>query len=490
MILPRRIETTAAGLEGIVRAKASSGAGIACMYVTEPSKDAPRTLETIMVSEKEVMRISAPLAESAFPSLTPAFRAAGIYEREIWEMSGVLPLGHPDLRPLKMRTRTTGSYPMQKAETDENAHPHKVIIPRNRMFGEGLFEIPVGPIHAGVIEPGHFRFSVTGENILLLRTYLGYKFRGIEKMMETPVARDSTRIAERISGDNSVAHSLAYLQAVEGAAEIPPRARYVRTIYAELERMYYLLNGMSGIALDTSLSVPAQMGFALKERILRLNERISGHRMLRNTLMPGGLRKDLSSGSMAEIESETLRVKVGADELFGMLSSSPSFRDRADTTGILSKKDAVALRAVGPAARASGIEHDVRKDRPYEAYGSVRMKVATHTAGDVYARLKVRYDELTESVSIISQCLNSMEPGGISCPVKTEDGFYVGMAESPRGEVMHCVHVRNGEIWRYKIRDPSFPNWPALELAVLGNIVPDFPLVNKSFDLSYSGNDL
>ena len=490
MMSLRYIETTSAGLTDAVKAEASSGAGIACMYATEASKDALRSLEVIMISDKEVVRISAPLQESVFNSLMPAFRAAGIYEREISEMSGILPLGNPDMRPLKMRTRTTGSYPMQKTKADDQAYPHPVIIPRNRMFGEGLFEIPVGPIHAGVIEPGHFRFSVTGENILRLRTYLGYKFRGIEKMMETPVGKDNTKLAERISGDNAIAHSLAYLQAIENGTDIPQRARYVRTVYAELERMYYALNGISGIALDASLSVPAKAGFALKERVLRLNERISGHRMLRNTLMPGGLRKDLSEASMADIENETLRLKVETDELFRMLTSSPSFRDRADTTGILRKEDAVMLRAVGPVARASGIEYDVRKARPYEAYGSVRMKVATHTAGDVYARLKVRYDEFIESVSIISQCLNSMEPGEISCPVETEDGFHIGMTESPRGEIIHCVHVRGGEIWRYKIRDPSFPNWPALELAVLGDIVPDFPLVNKSFDLSYSGNDL
>ena len=484
----RRIVTDADLLEDTVRAEASAGAGIACMYVVEGAADAPRTLETIMISGKEALRISAPLRESAFRSLTLAFRAAGIYEREISEMSGVLPLGHPDMRPLKMRTRTTGVYPMQKE--DKDGYPHKVIIPRNRMFGDGLFEIPVGPIHAGVIEPGHFRFSVTGEHVLQLRTYLGYKFRGIEKLMEIPVGRDNTRMAERISGDNAIAHSLAYLQAIEGDTEIPIRAKLIRTVYAELERIYYHLNGISGIALDASLSVPAQTGFAMKERILRLNERISGHRMLRNTLMPGGLRKDMSEGSMKDIEREMVRLRFEADELFGMLTSSPSFRDRADTTGILSKEDAVALRTVGPVARASGIEYDVRKNHPYAAYGSIHMRTITHTSGDVYARLKVRHDELLESVSIIIQCLNSAEPGEISCPVRTEDGFRIGMTESPRGEVIHCAHVRNGEIWRYKIRDPSFPNWPALELAILGNIVPDFPLVNKSFDLSYSGNDL
>jgi Ni,Fe-hydrogenase III large subunit len=489
-VIVRNIVTATEGLENTVKTEALSGAGIACMYVVEASERTPRSLETIMVSAGEVLRISSPLPESAYPSLTPAFEVAGIYEREISEMSGVLPLGHPDMRPLKMRTRATGSYPMQKTEEDEQVIRHPVIIPRNRMFGDGLFEIPVGPIHAGVIEPGHFKFSVTGEHILMLRVYLGYKFRGIEKMMETPVGRDNTRLAERISGDNGIAHSLAYLQAIEHDTEIPMRAKYVRTIYAELERIYYSLTGISGIALDASLSVPAKKGFALKEEVLRLNENVSGHRMLRNTLMPGGLRTDMSNSSMDGIRNKVTRLRTDVDELFEVLASSPTFRDRADTTGTLSKEDAVRLGTVGPVARASGIDRDVRKDHPYAAYASIRMRTVTHTSGDVFARLEVRKDELLESVNIITQCLNSMEPGDISCPVETNDGFHIGMSESPRGEVIHCVHVEDGNIWRYKIRDPSFPNWPAIESAVLGNIVPDFPLVNKSFDLSYSGNDL
>jgi Ni,Fe-hydrogenase III large subunit len=348
----------------------------------------------------------------------------------------------------------------------------------------------VGPIHAGVIEPGHFRFSVAGEPIQMLRVHLGYTHRGIEKMLESPVNKDNTRLVERISGDNAIAHCLAYLQAIEDGTEIPMRARFVRTVYAELERLYYLLSGMAGIAMDTALSVPATKGYVLKERILRLNERISGHRMLWGTLRPGGLRVDLNDGSASEIEREMLRLKFDVDDLFEIMTSSPSFMDRTETTGILTNDDAVGLRAVGPVARASGVDYDVRKDHPYAAYGAVGLNVPTYMSGDVHARLKVRKNEIVESISIITQCLNNMEAGETSCSVRTRDGFHIGMAESPRGEVIHCVHVTDGRIVRYKIRDASVPNWPALELAVLGNIVPDFPLVNKSFDLSYSGNDL
>lgn len=473
----------------IVRDQTKIGFGIACMYVKEQSDYESRALETIMVSQDEVLRISAYLADNTYTALTPENPAANIYEREIAEMSNILPLGHSDLRPLKLRKTWTDSYPMQKAE-DLSDHSRPVLIPRNGMVGEGVFEIPVGPIHAGVIEPGHFRFSVAGEPILMLRTYLGYTYRGIEKLMETSVKKNNIHLIERVSGDNAIAHSLAYLQAIERDTEIPMRARFIRTILAEMERIYYLISGMAGIALDTALSVPAQKGYMLKERMLRLNERITGHRMLWGTLKVGGVKKDLSENDIKDIENEVVRLKFEVDEMFDVMMMSSSFLDRAETTGVLSNQDAVRLRTVGPVARASGVEYDVRKHHPYEAYGLVGMKVSTHTSCDVYARLKVKKNEILESISIITQCITSMDKGGISCEVEFKDGFSMGMTESPRGEVIHCMHVINGNIWRYKIRDASFPNWPAIESAVMGNIVPDFPLINKSFDLSYSGNDL
>lgn len=476
-------------LTDTVRVQASLGFGIGCMYVNEQSDHSVRTLETIMVSDDEVLRISAYLPGEVYGSLSGEFPSASVYEREISEMSNVLPLGHSDLRPLKLRTVWEDTYPMKKGDNASTVS-RSVPIPRNGMVGEGLFEIPVGPIHAGVIEPGHFRFSVAGEPILMLRAYLGYKYRGIERMMETPVSKDNTRLMERVSGDNAVAHSLAYLQALEGEAEIPVRAQLVRTIYAELERIYYMLSGMAGIALDTALSVPAAKGYMLKERILRLNEKVSGHRMIWNTLVPGGLRRDLAESSAKDIEKEALHMKFEVDELFETMVDSPSFMDRAENTGILTNEDALRLRVTGPIARASGIEYDVRKSHPYASYGRIGMKIPTHISGDVYARLKVKKNETLESISIILQCLGQMEEGPIFRKIGTEDGFHMGMTESPRGETIHCMHVINGKIWRYKIRDPSFPNWPAIEQAVLGNIVPDFPLINKSFDLSYSGNDL
>jgi len=484
----RTIESTINDLLSVVKSQITLGFGLASMYVTEPNATKLRTLEVIMISETEVIRISSVLEKPEFPSLTPYVPAAGIYEREISEMSKVVPINHPDMRLLKLRKVYDDGYPLQKSTLEGTFRD--VGIPQNDMIGEGIFEIPVGPIHAGVIEPGHFRFSAAGEPILMMHTYLGYKYRGMEKLFETPVEKNNTRLAERISGDNAIAHSMAYLQALESDTEIPQRAKFIRTIYAELERMYYLMSGISGIALDTALAVPAAEGYALKETMLRLNQEVSGHRMLRGTFRPGGVRRDIDDDTVEKIESGMVHIKLDLENLFEIIISSPSFLDRAETTGILTNDLAMKLRTVGPVARASGVKYDVRKSHPYAAYDKIKMRVPTETTGDVAARLKVRKEEISESISIITQCINTIEPGDLFCNIETKDGVHIGMTESPRGEVLHCMHVMNGNIWRYKIRDPSFPNWPAIEYAVLGNIVPDFPVINKSFDLSYSGNDL
>jgi Ni,Fe-hydrogenase III large subunit len=461
-------------LPDIIRDYSKRGFGLVCMY----ARDVPdgHVLEVVMAGDG-VERITARVDGTMYRSLTSEIPGASLYEREIYETSGIYPAGHPDMRPLRSRS-TWGSLSGGDA------------IPHNDIFGDGIFEIPVGPIHAGVIGPGHFRFSVAGEPILMMKAYLGYSRRGVEKLMETPVSYDNAPIAERISGDNAVAHTLAHLQTVEQDTEIPERARFIRTMLAELERIYNHLGTMAGIALDTALAVPAAHGNMLRESILRLNEKICGHRQLWGILRAGGLSKDVSETVLAEIERELMRIKFDTEDLAGVMTRSPSFMDRAETTGRLSYEDAVRLRAVGPVARASGVNADVRKMRPYAAYDKVAFDVPICPSGDVYARMTVRKREIIESISVIIQCINEMKDGPICTDVKTKDGFYAGITESPRGETVHCAHIEGGRITRYKIRDASFPNWPALECAVIGNIVPDFPVVNKSFDLSYSGNDL
>ena len=472
----------------VVESKVKEGHRLMCMYVQEPTDNKKRQLQILMASADGALMISVEI-ENGYGSLTSVI-PSGIYEREIMEMSGVSSIGNDDMRPLKLRYITEGAYPLQKVMIPTDAERILTPIPHNGMDGDGIFEIPVGPIHAGVIEPNHFRFSVAGEPILMMRTYLGYAHRGIEKLMETDVLRDNTKLAERISGDNCIAHCLAYLQAIERDTDIPLRAKYIRTILAELERIQCHLGGITGIATDTALSVPAAFGSGIRERMLRLNEGISGNRWLKGMLIPGGVNKDLLQRDADSIFEELARLKRDLASMLGSLKDSPSFTDRVENTGILSKEDAERSEVVGPVARSSGVGRDIRKEHPYEAYGLISPRVSVREAGDVYSRLMIKAGEIENSIDMISQCLGSMKDGPILTEVKEVDGLTIGVVESPRGETVHCIHVVNGRIWRYKIRDASFVNWPALEIAVSGNIIPDFPLINKSFDLSCSGNDL
>lgn len=471
-----------------ILAKHSEGFGLMCMYANEGGKT-ERSIRTLLRKGAETVSFLTPLESDGYDAVSIRVPQARPYEREMREMSGLNPRGLSErYGPQRLQWAYKGAHPLQKEPLPEEriACP----IPNNRLQGEGVFEIPVGPVHAGIIEPGHFRFSVAGEPILKLRAHLGYTYRGIEKMMEGVAQTDRTRIAERISGDTSVANALAYAHALEGDTPIPERAKLLRTVFAELERIYCHFGDIAGIAQDTGFSVPAAYGAGLREKILRLNEIVGGHRFLMGTIVPGGVRRDISDDSLNAIGNRLLKVSFDIEELVGMMEGSSTFTDRAETTGTLTNRDALDYRVLGPAARASGVKTDVRKERPYDAYGTVGFRVFTRDRGDVYSRMLVKAAEIAESTSIINQCLDMIEPGELRAKIIPSEGLGLGIVEAPRGELVHAAESVGGEIWRYRIRDPSFINWLALERAMPGNIVADFPLINKSFNLSYSGNDL
>jgi Ni,Fe-hydrogenase III large subunit/Ni,Fe-hydrogenase III component G len=431
-----------------------------------------------------------------FRSLTPQIYAADWYEREIMDMFGLTPLGHPDLRPLVLYDDwPQGVYPLRK---DFDPHSKVPRVPNEyhykKVDGEGVFEIPVGPVHAGVIEPGHFRFSVAGEPVINLEIRLGYVHKGIEKLSEGMPYAKGVYLAERISGDNGVAHSAAYCQAIEKAAgiAIPARAGYMRTVFLEMERAYNHLGDIGGISLDTAYNVGASHAYILKEKMLRLNELVTGSRLLRSVNCIGGVRRDVGEDNALKIRETLLSIKLDFKELVDLITTTPSLLDRVETTGRLSAEAAKGLNIVGPGARASGIDRDVRRDHPYAAYDRLKFRVPVYKEGDVNARMHVKIDEVYESLSIIEQALDGMPSGDISCAFGDIAPGVCGMslAEAPRGEAVHWIVTGDGKPYRHKIRDPSFCNWLAMEEAVPGNIVPDFPLINKSFNLSYSGNDL
>lgn len=430
------------------------------------------------------------------PSLTTEVPCAEWYEREMRDMLGLIPIGHPELKPLVLYDDwPSGEFPLRKDFPQDRRVPRVPIgYDYRKVEGEGVFEIPVGPVHAGVIEPGHFRFSVAGEPILNLELRLGYAHKGTEKLFERSSYAKGVFIAERISGDSSFSHSLAFCQAVEGMTRAAPeRAEYLRTIYAELERIYNLLGDVGGIALDVAFNVAAHHAYIMREKLLDLNDFLVGSRLLRGVNCLGGVRKDVPPDKVPKVVDELVRLKLDLRDFASLVLGTQSVLDRTETTGVVSLVTARDLNLVGPVARASGLDRDVRRDHPYAAYRQMSFRVPVRYEGDVQARLSVKLDEIGESISLVEQALGGLPLGAIREDVgEIEEGrTSMSLVESPRGELVHwTVSGREGTPFRHKVRDASFHNWRAMETAVLGNIVPDFPLINKSFNLSYSGSDL
>lgn len=441
--------------------------------------------------------IGSDIKSNKFQSIARQVPAANWYEREMHEMFGVVPEGHPGLQKLNLHEDFPENvFPLRKS-FDPSTKPNRVNGVRKfrKVEGEGVYEIPVGPVHAGIIAPGHFRFSVAGEPILALELRLGYTHKGIEKRFESLGLDKGVFLAERVSGDNSLSHSTAFCQAVERAAGIvvPARAAYIRTVFLELERIYYHLGDIAGIATDVGFSVGAAEANRLKEIAMRLNEEACGSRVLRGINRIGGVRIDISQKTKERLLEMVSHLLFDSKKLEAMLLSSSSLMDRVERTGTLQEETAREVNIVGPAARASGIYRDVRMDHPYAAYEKLKFKVPLYKGGDVLARTRVKFEELEESCSIVRRALWSMPDGKLfSKPPKIKEGSRaLGYTESPRGETIYYIRMgKKNSISRCKVRDPSFCNWIAMEHAVPGNIVPDFPLVNKSFNLSYSGSDL
>jgi Ni,Fe-hydrogenase III large subunit len=353
----------------------------------------------------------------------------------------------------------------------------------------------VGPVHAGIIEPGHFRFGLAGEPVLYLQLRLFYVHKGTEKRFERLPWRHGLFLAESISGDTAVGHALAYAHAIERLAgvEIPPRARYLRTILLELERVYNHLADVGALATDVAFSVPASRAQVLREGLVTLQERLFGSRLLRGSIALGGVKCDLTPGRGKELLAHLERLEREFDELVTLLIDSGTFTDRVDGTGILAHQAARDLGIVGIAARASGLDLDARRDQPHDAYSALRFQVPVEEGGDVRARLMVRAREVEQSLSILRQALGELPEGPASTPLPDAlpaSASALGWAEAWRGECLHWVRTDgHGRLDRVKVTDPSSKNWPGLVQAVPGNILPDFPVINKSFNLSYSGND-
>lgn len=440
--------------------------------------------------------------DKTFPSLTPHIHEASDYERKIQTFFGLVPEGHPNPRPIIMHENWPKDvYPLRKdfkwdlhpKEVPERDHPFVF----NRIEGEGIYELPVGPVHAGIIEPGHFRFNLAGEEILSLEPRLGYSHKGVEKLFETFDLEKSLTLSEHIVGDSAFAYSMLFCQAIETAAgvRVSERAKYLRTIFAELERLANHFGDIGAIMMDTGFNVGMAEGARMRETIMQLNDDLSGSRFLRGVNRFGGVATDLDTGRIAHIREVLEGLKKDFAHVVSIAENSSTLLNRLKETGILPLDIAKDHGATGIAGRACGIARDMRVLMPYAAYADMPVEIATAQSGDVYGRFVVRIKEVFNAFAIISDALDRLPTlKAEKLPEKITlkpNQYVISIVEAWRGDTICLLSTDGvGRVARVALRDPSFLNWPALGYAGKGNMVPDFPLINKSFNLSYTGTDL
>lgn len=451
-----------------------------------------------------LLRTSVNLNHPVLPSQATVYPAANRSERHSQDMFGIEFSGHPDPRRwTRHQAWDKHQYPLRKdfpaAGTAQEITPPDMHYDFIKGHGEGVYEIPVGPVHAGIIEPGHFRFLAVGELILNLEERLGYVHKGIEKIAESRTPEKLARLAGRVSGDTTVGHTWAACMAMEQAAgiTIPVRASLIRGILAEREHIANHLGDMGAICNDVAFSFAFMQFGRLRELWLRQNAKVFRHRLLMDKIIPGGVSCDLSEADCAAIYQEISGLRKDLAEIVTAVDLSASLEDRLYTAGYLSKQTAAAFGTLGFVGRASGQTFDVRRDAPYAPYRDLTFNVPVETQGDIASRFWVRAKEINVSLKIIEQLLEQLAKTGNSkvlladwaAPTAGSEGL--GCIEGWRGEIVAYVRfAENNRICRYYPRDPSQHNWPALEKIVLNNIVPDFPVCNKSVNASYSGSDL
>ncbi|RDK00284.1 NADH-quinone oxidoreductase subunit C [Paraburkholderia lacunae] len=432
-----------------------------------------------------------------YPDLSAIFPCATRMQRAVYDLLGLRAMDAADTRPWLNHGNWPADYfPLQKLSSgNERFESQEADYPFVQVAGDGVHEIAVGPIHAGIIEPGHFRFSVVGEKVLRLEERLGYTHRGIERLFETTHVLLGQRLAGRIAGDTTVAFSWAYCMAVERALNvfIPPRAQWLRAVMLERERVANHLGDLGALGNDAGFAFGLAQFSRMKEDWLRLNDRVFGHRYLMDQIVPGGVARDVPAEFIEAVRDQCERIEGEVRVMQRIYEEQSGLQDRFTGAGRLPANVAAHFSVCGLAARASGLGIDVRIDHPYAPYHEVQPQMMCDNRGDVAARVAVRFNEVYESLRLIRTFLGGLPEGGIVEPVETgrPPSCGVGWVEGWRGDVFVAIETgENGTISRCHCHDPSWQNWPALEHAIIGNIVPDFPLINKSFNLNYAGHDL
>jgi Ni,Fe-hydrogenase III large subunit len=431
--------------------------------------------------------------DGSFPSVGATHAPAIRLERAIADLSGLKARGAPDPRPWLDHGRWPLAHPLGAGAPAGDGEPGRYAFLGAE--GVGLHQIPVGPVHAGIIEPGHFRFHASGETIVRLEARLGYVHKGVEHLMAGADLRRGAQLAGRVSGDSTVAYQIAFSRAVEAASGIvaPPRAAWLRALMAEIERVANHLGDIGAICNDASFALMHAHTSALRELTLRAADHAFGHRLMMDCVTPGGVLVDLDRDRRAALRELTTTIRDKFPRLVELYDNTASLQDRTVGTGRLDPELALRFGCGGVIGRASGRDFDARRDHSYSPYDELRFDTPVWREGDVNARVWVRIREVEESVRLIGQILDRLPVGPIHAERQPAGRAGEGWAlvEGFRGDVF--VHVRlgdDGKIARCHLRDPSWFQWPLLEAVIEGNIVADFPLCNKSFNCSYSGHDL
>ena len=479
-------------------AAAADGQLVALWATLYPDAAPAAMVRAALLVDGGLLVLELPLGSAAQPyrGLQDVYPAAARMQRAAADLTGVRS-DAPDQRPwLRHAGWRRDEFPLARAPAPPSASAPPVDdYAFVRVDGEGVHEVAVGPVHAGIIEPGHFRFSIVGEKVLRLEQRLGYVHKGIERRFTELPILEGHRLAARVSGDSAVAYSWAYCQALEGLARsvVPPRALWLRALCLELERLQNHLGDLGALGNDAGFAFGLSQFSRLKEELTRTIAVTLGQRYLLDAIVPGGVAVDPSDEAADALSVRLARTASLVRELRTIYDDHAGVRDRFAGAGIVAPELARRLGLTGLAGRASGIGLDLRVDSPWPPYHVMTPKLCMRRDGDVAARVSVRFDEVDESCRIARALLSELPAGELRLPVDVPVGAQpgVGLIEGWRGPVLVALESREpGRIHRCHLHDPSWQNWPVLEHAVIGNIVPDFPLINKSFNLTYSGHDL
>jgi Ni,Fe-hydrogenase III large subunit/Ni,Fe-hydrogenase III component G len=499
----RRAQLSATHLIAACRDAATEGAQLAALWASD-QRDRDRVYRLhVLLSEADgftLLEHSLPDGESRYPDLAGVFPAASRMQRAAYDLVGTAS-DADDQRPWTwMASWPIDAFPLRRDfVASPKWEPGQEDYPFVRVEGDGVHEIPVGPVHAGIIEPGHFRFQIVGEKVLRLEERLSYVHKGIEKRFESLTLADGARLAGRVSGDSTVAYAWAYSQAVEALAEIdpPPRAAWLRALALERERIANHLGDLGYLGNDAGFAFGLAQFGRLREDVQRTSAQAFGHRLLMDVVVPGGVARDVDADALGAIADEADRIAAEVRVLRNIYDEHAGVQDRFRTTGTVTPGLAARLGLTGLAGRASGQARDLRCDFPCAPYATLDVHKVSYDDGDVAARVAVRFDEALESLRLVRLIVAALRDeslqGATSAPVgpAAPHRLGIGAVEGWRGPVLVALETGPGNsIRRCHPSDPSWANWPVLEHAVIGNIVPDFPLINKSFNLSYSGQDL